>query len=67
MSTIIKEVYDAFLEAGVSDEKASAAAKAVADYDARSNKIEAGLLLIKWMIGLVIAVEVFPFLKTIFA
>lgn len=30
MSAIVKEVYDAFLEAGVSEEKSSEAAKAIA-------------------------------------
>ncbi len=63
MSAIVKEVYDAFLDAGVAEEKASAAAKAVADYDARFNKIEADLLILKWMVGLVIIVEVLPLLK----
>ena len=66
MSAIVKEVYDAFLEAGVSDEKATEAAKAIANYDARFNKIEADLLLLKWMVGLVIVVEIAPLLKSLF-
>ncbi|MYH69393.1 MAG: integrase [Gammaproteobacteria bacterium] len=66
MSAIVKEVYDAFLEAGVSDEKATEAAKAIANYDARFNKIEADLLLLKWMVGLVIVVEIVPVLKSLF-
>lgn len=65
MSAIVKEVYDAFLEAGVSDEKATEAAEAIANYDARFNKIEADLLLLKWMVGLVIVVEILPVLKTL--
>jgi len=65
MSAIVKEVYDAFREAGVSEEKASEAAKAIADYDSRFNKIEADLLILKWMVGLVIVVEVLPILKTL--
>jgi len=64
MSAIVKEVYDAFLDAGVSEEKASDAAKAIADYDHRFNKIESDLLVIKWMIGLVIVVEILPLLKS---
>ncbi len=40
MSTMIIEVYDAFKSAGASEEKATAAAKAIADYDNRFNKIE---------------------------
>ena len=66
MSAIVKEVYDAFLEAGVSDEKATEAAKAIANHDARFNKIEADLLLLKWMVGLVIVVEILPLLKSLF-
>ena len=66
MSAIVKEVYDAFLEAGVSDEKATEAAKAIANYDAKFNKIEADLLILKWMVGLVIAVEILPILKSLF-
>ncbi|MDE0158200.1 MAG: integrase [Gammaproteobacteria bacterium] len=66
MSAIVKEVYDAFLEAGVSDETATEAAKAIANYDAGFNKIEADLLLLKWMVGLVIVVEILPLLKSLF-
>lgn len=40
MSTMIIEVYDAFKSAGASEEKATAAAKAIADYDNRFSKIE---------------------------
>jgi len=65
MSAIVKEVYDAFLEAGVSDEKATEAAKAIANYDSRFNKIESDLLLLKWMVGLVIVVEIVPILKSL--
>jgi hypothetical protein len=49
VSTIIVEVYDAFREAGASEEKSRAAAKAIADYDGRFSKIEADLLVLKWM------------------
>ena len=66
MSAIVKEVYDAFLDAGASEQKATAAAKALADYDDRFNKIESDLLILKWMVGLVIVVNVFPVLKALF-
>ena len=66
MSAIVKEVYDAFREAGVSEEKSTEAAKAIADFDTRFAKLEADLLVLKWMVGLVIAVEVLPLLKTLF-
>ena len=73
MNVIVKEVYDAFREAGVSEEKSTEAAKAVADFDTRFAKLEADLLklradllILKWMVGLVIAAEVLPLLKTLF-
>ncbi len=66
MSAIVKEVYDAFLDAGASEQKAAAAAKALADYDDRFNKIESDLLILKWMVGLVIVVNVLPMLKMLF-
>ncbi len=66
MSAIVKEVYDAFKDAGVSEQKATDAAKAIADYDSKFNKIESDLLIIKWMVGLVIVVEVLPVLKSLF-
>jgi hypothetical protein len=55
MTTMIVEVYDAFLSAGAPDDKARAAARAIADYDSRFNKIEADLLVLKWMTGAVVA------------
>ncbi len=55
MSTMITEVYDAFIAAGAPEDKAKAAAKALADYDSRFNKVEADLLLLKWMVGFVLA------------
>ncbi len=73
MSVILKEAYDAFLDAGASEQKSTAAAKALADYDERfgqinnrSNKIESDLLILKWMVGLVIVVNVLPMLQSLF-
>ncbi len=63
MATMIKEVYDALIDAGASDEKARKAAEAISSYENRFNKIERDLLIIKWMIGLVIVVEILPYLK----
>ena len=40
MATMIKEVYEALIEAGTSAEKAGEAAIAVANYDIRSNRLE---------------------------
>ena len=47
MSTIIIEVYDAFKEAGVSEEKSVAAAKALADYERHFIRIESDLTDVK--------------------
>ncbi len=55
MSTMISEVYEALKEAGSSDEKAKAAAIAVARYDFDISNMKANLMLIKWMVGFNIA------------
>lgn len=69
MTTMITELYDALKEAGASDEKAKAAAEAIADYEKHFTRIESGLTdlkaevkvlkieinLVKWMLGFVIA------------
>jgi hypothetical protein len=47
MSTIIIEVYDAFKEAGVSEEKSIAAARALADYESHFVRIEPDLTDVK--------------------
>ena len=49
----------------MSEEKSTEAAKAIADFDGRFVKIEADLLILKWMVGLVIVVEVLPFIRTL--
>jgi hypothetical protein len=54
MSAIIVERYDALKEAGASDEK-RAAAQALANYDSCFSKIEADLLVLKWMVGFILA------------
>jgi len=48
---MIVEVYDALTAAGAPEEKARAAAKAIADYDSRFNKIEIDLSVLKWMVA----------------
>ncbi len=65
---MISEVYSAFRKAGVPEEDARAAAEALsADNLATKediHKLEKELLLIKWMVGLVIVIEVVPFLRS---
>ena len=58
MSVMISEVYEAFREAGVADEKARAAATAIADFrddisDLKSDNkaIKAELAMIKWIVS----------------
>lgn len=55
MGMMISEVYEALKEAGASEGKARAAAESLANYENRFAKIEADLLVIKWMMGVVIA------------
>jgi hypothetical protein len=59
---MIAELYDALKDAGASEEKARAAAKTMADYDSRFNKIDQDLALLKaeitilkWMLGFLVA------------
>ena len=67
MSTMIAEVYEALIEAGASQEKAKKAAESIAAYENRFDRIEADLLLVKWMLGLVIAGIGSLVVKTFFA
>ena len=65
MTTMIAELYDALKSAGAPEDKAQAAAQAMADYDNRFSRIEADLLVLKWMVGFVLAGMV-PLLFTAF-
>ena len=56
MALILDSLYDALKAAGASEEQARAAARDVAGYDNRSNKIERDTALLKWMLGVAIAV-----------
>ena len=66
MSKMISEVYDALREAGASEEKARKAAEVVAKSDFRFTKIEADLLVLKWMVGAVLAGVVSLVLRNLF-
>ena len=67
MSTMNAEIYTALIDAGASENKAKDAAKSVVDYQQDINGVRADLKLIKWGIGLIIAAEILPILKTIFS
>lgn len=51
---MVVELYDALKDAGASEEKARAAASAIANYENRFNKVETDLLLLKWMVGAIL-------------
>lgn len=51
MTTMIAEVYDAFRSAGADDDKARAAAEAIAEYSRDITEIKGSLTLSKGMIG----------------
>lgn len=67
MSIIISEVYDAFIAAGTPEEKAKKAAEAMANYEARFNKIDLQLHLLKWMVGFNLAFTMAIVYKLFFA
>ena len=70
MTAVVKEVYEAFKKAGVPEQDAWDAAAALSVGEERFNKIdlrferlEAELRLHRWMIGVVIALNVGTLLK----
>ncbi len=80
MTTMISEVYSAFRKAGVPEDDAKLAAEALSKEsmatkgDIRSlsdgvkaeiTKLEKELLIIKWMLGLIIAIQVIPIPRSI--
>ena len=65
MSTMNSEIYAALIDAGSSEEKAKAAIS-VTDYERDINEVKSDLKLIKWGIGLIIAAEVMPLMKSFF-
>ena len=52
---------DALIEAGATPEKAAKAAEEVAAYENRFAKVEADVNLLKWMVGLLIALQLVSF------
>jgi hypothetical protein len=64
VATMISEVYDAFIAAGAPEEKARKAAEAIANYESRFSRIEADLLVLKWMTGTILGGVVALVIKT---
>lgn len=60
MSKAVIEIYEALKTAGVPEDKETAAAKAVADVgqEDRLSKIEGELKVIKWMLGILITMNI---------
>ena len=69
MITIISEVYSAFRTAGVPEEEARKAAEALsAESLATKNDIvdvKRELTVVKWLLGIVIAAQVLPLLRSV--
>jgi len=55
------------ISAGADDEKAKAAARALADYESRFNRIDSDLRVLKWMVGAILASVVSLVIKGFFA
>ena len=66
MTTMISEVYNALKAAGAPEDKATAAATALANYENRFNKIEADLVLLKWITTANLAVVTAIMVRTFF-
>ena len=66
ISTMNSEIYAALIDAGLSEDKARAAVS-VTDYERDINEVKSDLKLIKWGIGLIVAAEVLPLMKSFFA
>jgi hypothetical protein len=56
MALILDSLYDALKAAGAPEEQARAAARDVAGYDNRLNRIERDAALLKWMVGVAIGI-----------
>lgn len=78
MTTMNRELYDALLEAGASEDKAGDAAVSMTEADqatkgdviraetnlkASITKLEKEMMVMKWMIGLVLATTTIPLIK----
>jgi len=59
--------YSHMISAGADDEKAKAAARALADYESRFNRIDSDLRVLKWMVGAILASVVSLVIKGFFA
>jgi hypothetical protein len=58
VSTMISEVYAAFIAAGAPEDKARKAAETLADREDRFPRIDTRFIVLKWMVGLAVALDV---------
>jgi hypothetical protein len=58
MATMIAELYNALKAAGAPDDQARKAAEVVAGYENRFSRIETDLTLLKWMVGVNLAMTI---------
>ena len=69
MTTMISEVYSAFRKAGVPEEDARQAAEALSAESLATKSdisgIKQELAIIKWMLGIVIAAQIVPLIKSL--
>ena len=69
MTTMISEVYSAFRTAGVPEEEARKAAEALsAERLATKNDVvdvKRELTVVKWLLGIIIAAQVLPLLRSV--
>ena len=63
MTFMISEIYDALTAAGAPEDKARKAAEALTKSEDRLAKIDGELLVIKWMMGFVLAFQIAIFLR----
>ncbi len=63
MAIIQSEVFEAFKDLGVSDEKALRAAGVLARRDDDVGSLKADMALMKWMLGVLMAFEIAIFFK----
>ena len=71
MTTMISEVYRAFIAAGTPEEETRKAAEALSAESLATKgdiaRVEKELLVIKWMLALVVATTTLPLLKALFS
>ena len=69
MATMDSDLYGALISAGAPDDKARAAVVSFSESRLATredlNRIERDLTLLKWMVGLVLAAQVLPLLRSL--